>query len=129
GLNFRVSCSATECFKAAVWETNLRRIYVCCYSRDLGQLISKRAVDAATVENVILKTKGEVIQHSGTERVIPIDSYYLGALQGCTSTTDNRWKSCKRRLRQPLVIKHLRNVILRANVFVNLLSDGIRVCP
>ena len=105
-LNVWITCSGAKCRKA-VAEEYLWRILVAGHAGNLGQLISKITVDPATIELVILKTKGQVIHQLGTEGMIPVDSPQRGPFEGCATITDRRWKRRERSSRQVLVIKHL----------------------
>ena len=98
-----------------------------CDPGNLRQLAGKWAIDSATIEFVILKTKRHVIHQRGTEGVVPIDSPNRRSLEGRTTIADNFRKSCERRPRQVLVIKHFGEAITGSDILVHLFRNGVCV--
>jgi len=96
------------------------------HSRNLRQLVSKSAVNAATIVLVVLISKTHVIQQRWTDRMsqftlnTEVRLYVVKVLL----MVSGELRSC---LWQVLVVKHLRNVVFGPDVFVDLLGDGICV--
>jgi len=101
---------------------------VACHAGNLGKLVGEPAVNAPTIELVILKTKRHVIHHPGAEGVIPIHPQYRRAFEGGTAIADHFRETRKRSSRQVFVIKHFRDVILGSKVLFNFLGNVVGIC-